>query len=150
MRTLKKNDTCPTCSPDSKHAIWYAKRNDDAEPIWECACCFGTKPRRTCKRRNGMTNAQKRAVERIRRDHIRQAAGYGEDAEYKKFRVEDCGAFVSVVSEVGGKNDEGTLAACICRDHRHIFIGRHGALTLVNAKGGKKVKGDRVFWALTE
>lgn len=46
-----KRDRCPTCSPDSKHAIWEAVLPFDADacervPMWECRNCHQTMPRR--------------------------------------------------------------------------------------------------------
>lgn len=54
------------------------------------------------------------------------------DYEYKRFEVEDCGAFVSVVSEVGLVGDEGTAASILCRTRRHIHIGKRGGMRLMN------------------
>jgi hypothetical protein len=36
--------------------------------------------------------------------------------------------------ETGMRNDEGTLAAVLCRDRRHIMIGPNGGTELLNAK----------------
>ena len=109
-----------------------------------------------------MTEKQKRTVEMLRRRVI-QMDGHGDKYEYKRFEIRELeyGA-VSVVSEVGLIGDEGTAASILCRTRRHLFVGKRGGLTLVNAarfvkKDGRlrkipraNVKGERALWALTE
>ena len=65
----------------------------------------------------------------------------GSRYEFKTFEVRDDNGVVSVYSIVGLKNDEGTMAACVCRTYRHIFIGKLGGVhTYENRKkGGKAV-----------
>ena len=77
-----------------------------------------------------MTTAQEKAVARIRRKAERDLFHGGPDRyEFKKWEVEDCGSFISVVLEVGMKEDEGTLAAIFCRDHAQLFVGKNGGIT---------------------
>ncbi|MEE9125623.1 MAG: hypothetical protein V3U11_00635, partial [Planctomycetota bacterium] len=65
----------------------------------------------------------------------------GDNYEFKKLEVRECGDLVSLCVEVGKIDDEGTWGSVICRDYRHIFIGRNGGLTLVNAKHKSKSRG---------
>ena len=51
------------------------------------------------------------------------------EAEIKMFDVNENEYFVSVVFEVGGKNDEGTLAEIFCREHGQVFVGPRGGMT---------------------
>jgi hypothetical protein len=63
--------------------------------------------------------------------------------ELKKFEVShfpDC-PLTFVIVEVGMPNDEGTMASVYCRDYRHIVIGRHGGLKLMNAKNKRRSQG---------
>ena len=46
MKNTTKRDTCPTCSPDRKLATFEATTDATSKPVWECACCHATKPRR--------------------------------------------------------------------------------------------------------
>ena len=74
-----------------------------------------------------MTKAQERAIERIKRQAKRDLF-FGEEYEFKIFEVTENEYFVSVVLEVGMIGDEGTLAALICRDHCHLFVGKRGGI----------------------
>lgn len=77
-----------------------------------------------------MTAAQEKAIARIRRKaESGLFHGGPEKYEFKKWEVEDCGSFISVVLEVGMKEDEGTMAELLCRDRAHLFIGRGGGIT---------------------
>lgn len=77
-----------------------------------------------------MKKAQEIAVQKIKRyieqhDLYQNAPGY----EFKEFTVEETGyGTVIVYSVVGLKDDEGTMAAVLCRKTRHIFIGERGGL----------------------
>ena len=72
-----------------------------------------------------MTKAQERMIEKIRRDALAWA---GEGGEIKRFDVEEISdKTVSVWAIVGRKNDEGTMAAVLCRDSVLVFIGPRGA-----------------------
>lgn len=85
-------------------------------------------------RTDAMSPAQKKTVKFAKeRIFANDSNGYLGDHEYKRFDVEllDWGK-VQILSEVGSKTDEGTMAAIFCRTRRHIFIGRKGGLTLCN------------------
>lgn len=75
-----------------------------------------------------MTTSQERKVDYLRREAEKMASEYHNNGEIKKFEVVDHGSFVSVYIEVGDTKDEGTLAAFICREKAHIFIGKRGAM----------------------
>src|SRR5688572_6808126 len=104
-----------------------------------------------------MTPKQAKALEQLK-EKILTSDSYGlpENYEYKEFEVKELEwGDVSLVTTVGRIGDEGTLASLIARNHRHIFIGPKGGLTLANpAKWvkGKKVpmrgwlKGYRAVW----
>jgi len=52
---------------------------------------------------------------------------------------------VFLVIEIGGRDDEGTMAAVFCRDHRHIVIGKRGGCELLNpVKKGRTI--NRGIW----
>lgn len=81
-----------------------------------------------------MSPAQKRMVKFARKQILKNDShGYEQDHEYKRFDVKllDWGK-VQILTEVGSKTDEGTMAQFLCRTRRHIFIGRKGGLTLCN------------------
>lgn len=71
---------------------------------------------------------QERVVERIRQyivehDCFRNSPDY----EIKEFTVEETDyGTVIVKTTTGRRNDEGTLASCLCRTYRQIFIGPRG------------------------
>ena len=82
-----------------------------------------------------MTNAQLATIQRIKKD-IPYFDFYGSDNyEIKKFETKEFQYFVSLTIETGLKDDEGTMAALLCRKHRHGFIGKRGGVSIVNEKG---------------
>jgi hypothetical protein len=91
-------------------------------------------------------------AERLRDEAFRRHARVSIAPEIKAFRVEAWGkrgAFVTI--EVGLVGDEGTLAAIICRDYRHIAIAntaRRG-LRLLNPAKGFKSKTCGLFNVIT-
>lgn len=97
-----------------------------------------------------MTSKQEKMVNRIKNDIIRydfhdcHKKGFtleNSSYEFKQFEVEDHGYAVSVYSVVGLKGDEGTMAACIARTYRQIFIGKRGGVkTFDNKKKGGKAE----------
>lgn len=97
-----------------------------------------------------MTSKQEKMVNQIKNDiicydfHDHHICGNIENSryEFKTFQVEDHDyGVVSVYSVVGLKDDEGTMAACICRTYRQIFIGpRGGVKTFDNRKKGGKAE----------
>ena len=81
-----------------------------------------------------MTSRQQATIEKIKRD-LPHFDFYGsDDYEIKEFDVKEYEYFVSVYIVTGRKNDEGTLAACLCRKYRHGFIGKNGGLSYMNSK----------------
>jgi len=131
----KKHDTCPTCSPDEKYAIYTrVSEYDEAgkfAPHWQCNNCGRLVPIKT---RTGfvpgrMTAAQVRTIDRLK---VRLPLHNGEFAdkyEWKKFETSmtDYGV-VWLTAEHGRIGDEDTMAAVLCRDYWHIAIGPRGGL----------------------
>ncbi len=85
-----------------------------------------------------LTAKQAKVIEHIKARIM--DVNYGHTAasyEIKRFEItlpqEDNGLAFLVV-ETGMKNDEGTLASCLCRDHRLIMIGQNGGTELLNPK----------------
>jgi len=88
-----------------------------------------------------MTPSQKKAVEWFKREffdynsHVTK-----EDYEYKEWEVQDHDyGMVSIVAEVGMKNDEGTMAAVFCRARKHVFIGKKGGFSWYDNNAHKRV-----------
>lgn len=85
-----------------------------------------------------LTAKQARVIEQIKARIMDASYGHTADSyEIKRFEItlpqEDGGlAFLAVVT--GMKNDEGTLASALCRDHRLIMIGQNGGTELLNPK----------------
>lgn len=75
-----------------------------------------------------MTKSQKRALNNIKRLAEKWESEGFKDGELKEWDVDENEYFVSVVVEIGGKNDEGTLAEVFCRDRAHLFIGKCGGV----------------------
>jgi|TARA_R110000824_G_scaffold361751_1_gene549659 hypothetical protein len=111
-----------------------------------------------------MTNAQQKAVDSIRnmivRHHFLDLDRFrcpleSEEIEqskyeFKNFDVTDTEwGSVYLVSRVGLKGDENTMASIFGRDYRHIQIGPRGGLKLLNAKHPSTARGNAVFYALT-
>jgi hypothetical protein len=76
-----------------------------------------------------MTHHQEKAVNRIKDMIKTEFFTCHREAELKEFDVNENEYFVSVVFEVGGKNDEGTLASIFCRERGQVFIGPRGGIT---------------------
>ena len=76
-----------------------------------------------------MTKSQERALNKIKRLAEKWANEGFEDGELKKWDVEENEYFVSVIVEIGGKNDEGTQAEVFARDRAQLFIGKCGGVT---------------------
>lgn len=96
-------------------------------------CGFERKFHSRQARTDKISRAQEEAIELIREVVLENDGLHSEDYEFKKFEVQllDWGS-VQVLTEVGSKTDEGTLAAILCRTKRQIFIRRRGGLTLLN------------------
>ena len=78
-----------------------------------------------------MTKQQERKIELIRNYMKNYHGKYSDNYELKEDEVQDIGAggIISVVLEVGLKEDEGTMAAILCRDRIHVFVGPRGGVT---------------------
>lgn len=82
-----------------------------------------------------MTKAQRRIINRLKRD-ILENDGLGKQnmdkSEYKEFKIEErsyrTGPIVFLSTVVGLKEDEGTMAACLCRYRRLFMIGPRGGI----------------------
>ncbi len=112
--------------------------NDFWETCGDVADCTNCGFERPFHQRNARTDKMSPTQEKMiafAKEQIfeNDSNGYSENYEYKRFEVKllDWGK-VEVLSEVGCKGDEGTLATIFCRTRRHIFIGRRGGLTLCN------------------
>lgn len=91
--------------------------------------------------RNRMTQAQEKAINRIRKLVEKEC---GEAYEVKKWIVSECEYFVDVVVEYGCIGDEGTLAELIARNRAHLFIGKRGGITYY-ATGKRNGLSKRTF-----
>jgi hypothetical protein len=84
-----------------------------------------------------VTKAQRRVLYQLARDILLRdglgeahVAGY----EFKRFALSwGWGGRLFLVTEVGSKTDEHTMAAVFCRNHRHIVLGPRGGLTDLHA-----------------
>lgn len=85
-----------------------------------------------------MTKAQERTIEAIK-SGLPRFDFYGAPADYevKEFVVKEYEYFVSVYIVTGRKNDDGTLAAVLCRKYRHAFIGKKGGVSYMNSKSNR-------------
>lgn len=136
---------CPTCEVPMKRC----------GKVYECSNCSFERPIRAYNTRKGvMTPTQEAEIEAVKVRfwaRVTMGAILGPECEakyeWKEFKHEllDWGA-VSLVMEIGMKNDEGKLSSLLCRYRVHIFIGRKGRL-FAYGKGGKKLEGDDTLWA---
>ena len=89
-----------------------------------------------------MTKAQERAIEKLKKMAEREFFYGGADKyEFKQFEVNVLNHWkdiVSVTIETGLKGDEGTMAAVLCREYCHVFVGPRGGVTWYNRKGTMK------------
>jgi hypothetical protein len=83
-----------------------------------------------------MNATQERVVEQIKTYIlINDCHKYSPDYEIKQFDVEQTSYGKVMVYAVSGRTgDDGTLAACLCRKHRQIFIGPKGGVKAYGAK----------------
>ena len=95
-----------------------------------------------------MTNSQQRVITEIKTRLPYFDFYSSDDYEIKEFEVTDYDSFVSVYIVTGMINDEGTMAACLCRKYRHGFIGKKGGLSYMNGKSNRV--GCSVFEFLNE
>ncbi len=152
-----KSIPCKECGND----LWITYTD-----VAECTNCRFERPfHQRNARTDVMSSAQEKMVAFAKEQIFKNdSMGYPKKHEYKQFEVKllDWGS-VSILTEVGSKTDEGTMAAIFCRTRRHIFIGRKGGLTLCNParfvkddEGNTKripkkgwVKGPRALWVAT-
>jgi len=156
---------CKGCHPSPTEyqakSLWDVLYN-----IASCTNCGYERPYVTRKAFTSgkKTQAQEKALEWLKREIMKHDSHNNpERCEFKKWEVTltDYGK-VYLVSEVGGKDDEGTMAAVFARSYRLIWIGPRGGLKLVNAakyvddgKAALKkvsapdVTGGEVTWCIT-
>lgn len=133
---MYKSIVCPKCS------------NDFWETYGGTADCTNCGYERPFYSRNAQTNKMSPAQQKMvafakERIFENDSNGCPEKYEYKRFEVKllEWGA-VQILSEVGSKTDEGTMAAILCRTRRQIFIGRKGGLKLLNPARFIKKNGE--------
>ena len=101
-----------------------------------------------------ITKAQEKAIAGIKKLAEKLHSYHADKYEIKQFEITDCEYFVSVVVEVGMKDDEGTLAEVFCRDRAHLFIGKRGGITYPVFKNGrtyyKRFKGYSLLQAVVD
>lgn len=60
--------------------------------------------------------------------------------EFKEFKLTyGFGRHLFLIATVGRKDDEGTMAAILCRNHRHLIIGVKGGIKSLTAPKGKNL-----------
>ena len=100
-----------------------------------------------------MNQKQKQVIELLKHTILNERQKHATNQyEYKEWEVnvreiELIGRkyeFVYVSCTTGLVGDEGTMASVLCREHRHIHIGKRGAVKLTNAKVKKHSRG--IFW----
>ncbi len=130
---------------------------NDGAPMWECQNCSVVWPRRVLASRTlvdahglQMTPRQVQAIARIRAEGwARNTNGGLSETEEKEFivtylrngRSRPTGERLSVVAAYGNPNDEGTLAAIMCRDRGHFFISTGGGIEIAGVGYGEEYKG---------
>lgn len=82
------------------------------------------------KRQEAVLKAIEQQIERF------DFYGHPEAYEVKEWKVTENCDRVELVFETGRKNDEGTMAAILCRKRRQAFISPRGSITVImwNAK----------------
>lgn len=127
---------CEKCCPDGG-AILSATFDMDGKPVWKCQNCYNETKRITQRRpdeSSPLTPSQLREITRIQQYHLRMGK------VVKELRVTNLGHCVSVVAIVGSENDEGTMAAVLCRYRGHFFVGRSGKVEAVDPSDKAKAK----------
>lgn len=137
---MASND-CPTCKVPMPRV----------GKTYECPNCLFERPIRAYKAHNDViTRSQLATLDTIKARFWRRVTlgpQYEEKYEWKEFKAEllEWGA-ISVVMEIGMKNDEGKMSSIFCRYRVHLFVGRKGRL-FAYGKGGLKLEGDDTLWA---
>ena len=91
-----------------------------------------------------MNSAQTKTIEEVKAAMLKKASLGGRiETEIKKLAIEENKFFVSLAIEVGGVGDEGKMTSVLCRDYRHIFIGKRGGVQLMSVSMGSKFKSFR-------
>lgn len=92
-----------------------------------------------------MTKSQQKTLEKLKAAIFHHDGfgdiGRGHEYEFKAWKVTESTSsskLVFVLSVVGRKGDEGSMAAFFGRTRRHISIGPRGGITLLNPKGVSK------------
>ena len=144
-RKNRKRDTCPTCCPNDKFAIYKKDRDigDDGDfhTYWICNNCGHRKlitPRRSYI--PGEINVrQQRTLDRLR-THLIPISDI-DRYEWKSWDVTttDYGT-VWLSCQKGLLNDEGTMASVICRDDWHIQIKAGGAAIVHRSPNWSRAK----------
>ena len=101
-----------------------------------------------------MTNAQEKAVARIKKLAETLHSYHADRYEIKEWKVEENEFFVEVIVEVGMKDDEGTMASIFCRERAQLFIRKCGGITYPVYKNGrcytKRFKGYSLLEAVCD
>ena len=96
-----------------------------------------------------MTKAQEAVIKTVESYMLNRMCKRNEDNRYevKRKEVDEITEnTVSLVIETGLKGDEGTMAAILCRDMVHLFIGKKGGVSCyVKARSGSR-KGQQVLY----
>ena len=92
-----------------------------------------------------MTRQQERKIEIIRDYMMNRMGKYSNEYEMKEEEIVELesGGIVSVLMETGMKEDEGTMAALICRERIHVFVGPKGGVTCVSTN--RKTGGTHIY-----
>ena len=92
-----------------------------------------------------MTKAQEKKVEFIKTEIEDMRQSLHRNGEIKKFEVidESSYGYISVLAEIGGIDDDGTLAEIYARDRIHVFIGVKGGISYYDNKCKKHSLGRK-------
>ena len=94
-----------------------------------------------------LTPSQKKTLDQFRKEIEKEMISDNVTYEFKKWEISTgYGGMIYVVSEYGLVDDEGTMASVFARDHRHVVIGKRGAIKLLNPK--KKTNAHGMFYAV--
>ena len=96
-----------------------------------------------------MNKKQKAQIEWLRKNIIIYDSNHQDGYEYKRFDVYEQNGYVFIISTVGLVNDKGTYASIFCRTHRHIMVGLHGGMKLLNT-GRYSKKEEKIIEAKTK
>ena len=89
-----------------------------------------------------MTKSQQIAIEKFKKNALQACANMHKEMEIKAENIKEYRDFVAYELVIGGKNDEGTMAAIFAREQAHIFIGKRGGITYPTIREGvKRLKG---------